>query len=120
MEVTKQFKFSAAHRLPDDPGPCHELHGHTYVAEVTARGPVNDGMVIHFDAMKGLWETVESYLDHKNLNETLPPAAQPPTTENVVAWLLDRLHRANPLVAEVVLWEGPAARARASLDGAGS
>jgi 6-pyruvoyltetrahydropterin/6-carboxytetrahydropterin synthase len=116
VSVTKAFKFSAAHRLPDDPGLCSSTHGHTYTAEVTAVGPVrDDGMVIHFDDLKAAWDRLEPMLDHCYLNDTLPDEAQPPTTEKVAAWLLGQLHRANPLIVGVTLWEGPTSRASAAL-----
>lgn len=115
--VIKTFKFSAAHRLPDDPGPCRRVHGHTYTLDVLAYGPVDEhGMVVHFDRLKEAWTRIEPMLDHQMLNESLPGDAQPPTTELVAVWLLRRLHDQVPQVRAVTLHEGPGSRARVHLE----
>lgn len=112
VAVAKRFKFSAAHRLPSDPGPCHRVHGHTYEVEVIASGELNgSGMVVHFDEIKEAWSEIERNLDHSYLNDSLPPEAQPPTTENVALWLLAELRQAIPEIAAVRLWEGPSSYA---------
>lgn len=118
VSVTKQFKFSAAHYLPNDPGMCRNLHGHTYVAEVTATGELDErAMVVHFDELKEAWRRVERQLDHQTLNKSLPYEAQPPTTERVAVWLLGELHRLAPTVTQVAVWEGPSSKATARLVG---
>lgn len=114
MRVGKRFKFSAAHHLPDDAGPCHRVHGHTYLVDVEAQGDVQrDGMVVHFDRLKAAWEELESQLDHRDLNKTLAGVADPPTTENVAGWLLERFRDSIPEVCAVTVWEGPSSFARA-------
>lgn len=35
MVVTKKIEFCFGHRLPNYPGKCHNLHGHTGVVEVS-------------------------------------------------------------------------------------
>ncbi|HEX7340222.1 MAG TPA: 6-carboxytetrahydropterin synthase, partial [Rhodanobacteraceae bacterium] len=41
MEISKQFTFEAAHRLPHVPEghKCGRLHGHSFVVEVHVSGP---------------------------------------------------------------------------------
>ena len=41
MRIGKLFKFEAAHRLPNHPGKCKNLHGHSYKLEVVVNGEVN-------------------------------------------------------------------------------
>ena len=49
MQVTKEIRFEAAHRLQDHPGACCNLHGHSYRMEVTVEGAISaDGMVVDF------------------------------------------------------------------------
>jgi 6-pyruvoyltetrahydropterin/6-carboxytetrahydropterin synthase len=111
--VTKRFKFSAAHHLPDDPGPCHRAHGHTFLVDVEAEGPIDErGMVVHFDELKDAWAELEPRLDHQDLNESLAGVAEPPTTENVAAWLFFAFREYVPEVSAVTLWEGPSSYAR--------
>ena len=66
--VTKEFKFEAAHRLPNHPGACRHLHGHSYVVQVSVclEGDVlNDqGMVIDFKELKFDMERVIGEWDH--------------------------------------------------------
>ena len=40
MRVRRRFGFEAAHRLPNHPGKCRELHGHSYVLVVTVNTDV--------------------------------------------------------------------------------
>ena len=43
FELTKQFRFEAAHTLERalDAAPSRRIHGHSYTAEVTLRGPAD-------------------------------------------------------------------------------
>lgn len=61
VTVTKIFRFEAAHRLLGYKGDCANIHGHSYVAEVTFKGKINDnGFVIDFKTIK---ENVGRYID---------------------------------------------------------
>lgn len=35
ISITKEYRFEAAHRLPDHPGHCKNVHGHSYKLVVT-------------------------------------------------------------------------------------
>ena len=81
MNVTKRFSFDSAHYLPLHRGKCKNLHGHTYILEVTIKGEINsEGMVIDFGILSALVkETIIEKFDHKNLNDEIIN----PTAENM-------------------------------------
>lgn len=60
MLITKRFKFSYAHILPNHNGVCSRLHGHNAVLEVTVSSKElqtkssSEGMVLDFGALKSL------------------------------------------------------------------
>lgn len=105
--VCKRFKFSAAHHIEGYDGPCARNHGHTFHAEVYAAGLTDElGMVVDFSAIKAAWEEhIHPVVDHADLNEASGNFV--PSTENVAAWMLQRLRQFIPQVYKVRLWEGP-------------
>jgi 6-pyruvoyltetrahydropterin/6-carboxytetrahydropterin synthase len=93
FEVSKQFRFDAAHTLDRliDTESSRRIHGHSYRAEVTVRGhpdPVN-GMVIDLGLLERTIADVRDALDHRFLDEIndLGPA----TMENLSRWIWNRL-----------------------------
>lgn len=57
VRVTKSFSFEMAHSIPEHPGKCKNIHGHSYKLWVTLKGPVNPyegGMVVDFKDLKTL------------------------------------------------------------------
>ena len=82
--------FSAAHRLPDHPGPCAAMHGHNFevVAELGASRLI-DGMVADFMDVRAALDEAFSGLDHACLNDH--PELSPPTAEVLAAWIFGRL-----------------------------
>lgn len=92
--VNKEFTFDAAHHLHAYEGKCKNLHGHTYKVIFGISGiPREDGIVLDFDDIKSIWkEHIESYLDHRYLNETLPPMNT--TAENMVVWIYEQMNNA--------------------------
>lgn len=113
IEVTKIFTFDAAHRLLDYKGKCHEMHGHTYKLELTARGKRDPrGIVVDFGDLKQVYKAYfEDKLDHRYLNDTL--GLRNTTAENVVCWLFnyweEQVRPDFPAIElqRVVLWETP-------------
>jgi 6-pyruvoyltetrahydropterin/6-carboxytetrahydropterin synthase len=103
--VCKRFKFSAAHYVPGYDGPCANVHGHTFHAEVFAQGETDElGMVLDFSELKRLWmKFCDPLLDHATLNDVV----EMPSTENVAAWILSELSHFEPRIYMVRLWEGP-------------
>ncbi len=106
MEIFREFTFEAAHRLPKVPGShkCSRLHGHSYRATVHISGEVDPdrGWVMDFAEIKVAVSEVVDALDHRYLNEIA--GLENPTSENVAAWIWERLAGALPL-AEVALRE---------------
>lgn len=96
FELSKSFRFEAAHMLPHHNGKCARLHGHSWVAIVTvARGSLTKSgsqtnMAVDFGLLKGIVQPlVDKYLDHYLLNESL--REESPTSEFVARWLYDNL-----------------------------
>jgi len=91
ITITKQFRFEAAHTLPNHSGSCKNLHGHSYLLEVEIGGVVNKdekspsyGMIMDFgDLKKIVKEKIIDKLDHTNLNDL----GIYPTAENLVGWI---------------------------------
>lgn len=94
--------FDAAHSLPDYPGRCAQMHGHTYrvEAEFTADRLDETGMAHDFVDLKRHLE--EILPDHANLNDVL---AVPPTAEHVAEWVYSALRDRGLPVAAVTVWE---------------
>ncbi|UZF90661.1 6-carboxytetrahydropterin synthase [Bosea sp. NBC_00550] len=93
FEISKQFRFDAAHTLDRviDTESSRRIHGHSYRAEVTVRGrpdPVT-GMVVDLGLLQRSMEEARDGLDHRFLDEVndLGPA----TMENLSRWIWDRL-----------------------------
>ncbi len=72
VRVTKEFRFEMAHALWNYDGLCKNIHGHSYILQVTVIGePIQDindakyGMVIDFgDLKKIVNETIVNKMDH--------------------------------------------------------
>ncbi|WP_088071995.1 6-carboxytetrahydropterin synthase QueD [Gottfriedia luciferensis] len=92
--VNKEFTFDAAHHLHCYEGKCKNLHGHTYKVIFGISGFVDEiGLVIDFGDIKQIWkEKIEIYLDHRYLNEMLPPMNT--TAENMVVWIFEQMENA--------------------------
>lgn len=94
--------FDAAHYLPDYPGRCARLHGHTYRVEAEFRADrLNDcGMAWDFVELK---RRIEEILpDHANLNEVMTCA---PTAEHIAEWLYRSMEAEGLPVSAVTVWE---------------
>jgi len=105
--VTKVFTFDSAHSLPNYPGHCKNVHGHTYKLEVTVRGQINQatGLVMDFYDLKNLvTEHILSKLDHCYLNDVLPCI---PSAENIAVWICQVMNVQLPSLHKVKLWETP-------------
>jgi 6-pyruvoyltetrahydropterin/6-carboxytetrahydropterin synthase len=70
ITCTKQITFCAAHRLYNYIGPCENIHGHNYIAELTFERIVNGnldslGMVIDFKEIKEEYKNwIDTNWDH--------------------------------------------------------
>ncbi|WP_025027061.1 6-carboxytetrahydropterin synthase QueD [Caldalkalibacillus mannanilyticus] len=92
--VSKQFTFDAAHHLHCYEGKCKNLHGHTYTVVFGISGYVDEiGLLMDFGDIKDIWKNeIEIYLDHRYLNEMLPPMNT--TAENMVVWIYEKMAEA--------------------------
>lgn len=92
--VSKEFTFDAAHHLHCYEGKCKNLHGHTYKVVFGLSGFLDErGIMVDFGDMKEIWKNdIEIYLDHRYLNETLPPMNT--TAENMVVWIYQQMDKA--------------------------
>jgi 6-pyruvoyltetrahydropterin/6-carboxytetrahydropterin synthase len=101
MLITKKFRLEAAHKLVNYHGKCENLHGHSYVLEVTFSGePKENGMIIDFEEIKKIVnENVIAKLDHKFINDIIPIS----TCENIAEWIWSQLKPFNP--SEIKLHE---------------
>jgi 6-pyruvoyltetrahydropterin/6-carboxytetrahydropterin synthase len=121
VAVTKEFTFSAAHHLHLYAGNCKSLHGHTYRLVITMSGHLDErGICVDFNDVRMIFEEVlKPRLDHRYLNEVLPPMNT--TVENMIVWIwenleaeITRLGAADRSVRleELVLYETPTSSAR--------
>jgi 6-pyruvoyltetrahydropterin/6-carboxytetrahydropterin synthase len=107
FRVTRRYRFAASHRLHAAPlseeenqrvyGKCNNPHGHghNYVLEVSARGPLDSvtGRAVDPAALDRLVERqVVAPFDHRNLNVEAPAfASAVPTSENLALEIRRRL-----------------------------
>jgi 6-pyruvoyltetrahydropterin/6-carboxytetrahydropterin synthase len=107
MEIFWEFKFEAAHRLPNVPSDhkCSRLHGHSYQVQVHVQGPVDPqaGWIIDFGNIKDACKPVIARLDHYYLNEI--PGLENPTSECLAAWIWNELSSSLPMMSAVMVRE---------------
>ena len=107
MEIYKEFRFEAAHRLPNVPDghKCGRLHGHSFKATVYVRGAVGSdtGWVMDFGHLKDAFEPLYEQLDHHYLNDIA--GLENPTSEVLARWIWQKLQPLLPNLSKVVVNE---------------
>ncbi|NQX90082.1 MAG: 6-carboxytetrahydropterin synthase QueD [Halioglobus sp.] len=107
MDIYKEFRFEAAHRLPNVPEghKCARLHGHSFQVRLTVSGdaPAPSGWVMDFAELKSAFKPLHDDLDHRYLNEL--PGLENPTSENIARWIWNRLQPALPGLSQVEIRE---------------
>jgi len=107
MEIFKDFRIEAAHRLPNVPPghKCARLHGHSFRVSVHVAGPLEPhlGWVCDFAELSAAFAPVLEALDHRYLNEI--PGLENPTSEQLALWLWDRLAPRLPTLSRIVIHE---------------
>ena len=105
-ELSKQFRFDAAHTLARvvQTESSRRIHGHSYRGEVTLRGrpdPVS-GMIVDVGILEKELESVRDALDHRFLDDIndLGPA----TMENLCRWIWNRLKPEFPALSKVSVY----------------
>lgn len=94
-QISKEFHFSAAHRLDGLPSDhqCARQHGHNYIVNVVLMSAVLDerGFVVDYGDLAPLKEYIDGTLDHRDLNDVLGFQT---TAENIARhlfeWCLER------------------------------
>lgn len=95
--IGKQFRFEAAHSLPNLPEghKCSRLHGHSYRVELsllTSAELVPPGFVVDFAELTPLRAYIDAHLDHRNLDDVLDkPATSEHLAEFLYAWCAENL-----------------------------
>lgn len=113
VELTREYRFEAAHRLPKVPPDhkCFRMHGHSFVIEVTLAGEMDEqaGWLLDFgDITKIVEPLLKKELDHRALNDV--PGLENPTSEVLCGWLWRRLIADLPQLTAITVHETCAAR----------
>ena len=107
VELVKDFRFEAAHWLPNVPEghKCRRMHGHSFRGEVAVRGAVDPqtGWLMDFADLKRAIDPVIARLDHYVLNDV--DGLTNPTSEMLAVWVWNQLAPAIPLLARVTIEE---------------
>jgi 6-pyruvoyltetrahydropterin/6-carboxytetrahydropterin synthase len=107
VRLAHQFRFEAAHRLPNVPAghKCARLHGHSFRIELAVRGPVDEhaGWFIDYQQLADAWAPLHEQLDHRYLNEI--EGLDNPTSETLARWIWQRLQPSLPGLCRVTVFE---------------
>jgi 6-pyruvoyltetrahydropterin/6-carboxytetrahydropterin synthase len=107
VELVKDFRFEAAHYLPNVPEghKCRRMHGHSFRGEIAIRGPVDPriGWLIDFADLKRAIDPVVARLDHYLLNEV--EGLENPTSEEIAVWIWGRIAPSLPQLYRVTIEE---------------
>jgi 6-pyruvoyltetrahydropterin/6-carboxytetrahydropterin synthase len=105
-ELSKQFRFEAAHTLQRviDAEPSRRIHGHSYRAEIIVRGEPDPqtGMLIDLGRFSEMIGKVRAGLDHRFLDEI--PDLGPATLENLASWIWRKLAADCPALVRVIVY----------------
>ena len=113
MEVFKEFRFEAAHFLPnvEEDHKCARMHGHSYQVTVHVEGEVGgqSGWVTDYATISKAFDAIHRQLDHRVLNEVA--GLENPTAENLAMWIWDWIESARllPGLSAVAVRETPTA-----------
>ena len=107
MEIYKEFRIEAAHRLPNVPPghKCARLHGHSFGIGIHLEGPIDPqaGWVCDFADIRAAMNPVIDQLDHRYLNDIA--GLENPTSERLAQWIWQRLKPALPQLSRIVVHE---------------
>ena len=107
VELTKEYRFEAAHQLPCVPEghKCSRMHGHSYKVEISVAGPVDPatGWLIDFGVIDDAWTDLFLRFDHHNLNEV--PGLENSTCENIAIYVWRALRPRIAVLSAVTVWE---------------
>lgn len=120
-ELMIEDTFASAHQLVGYEGPCENIHGHTWKAQVFLKGEKLDklGMLYDFKKAKKELKEILAEFDHKNLNEMERFLKSNPTAENIaraiyelysdkIGGIVGAVHEPPsqvPCLSKVTVWE---------------
>src|SRR5258705_4899638 len=113
VELTRDYTFEAAHRLPLLPPEhkCYRMHGHSFRVGITVAGEIDPAMgwlVDYADITAKVEPVLMRELDHRALNDV--PGLENPTSEMLCLWLWRRFAPELPGLAAITVHETCAAR----------
>ncbi|SDT77290.1 6-pyruvoyltetrahydropterin/6-carboxytetrahydropterin synthase [Streptomyces sp. TLI_053] len=91
LRITKEFQFSASHRLAHLPADhqCARLHGHNYVIELALSAAPDKlteaGFVRDYGDLADFKKWLDRTLDHRHLNDVVED--RNPSAENMAMWI---------------------------------
>lgn len=95
-QLTKQFRLEMAHALVGYDGLCNQIHGHSYLLEVTVEGEPSEsegsdmGMAVDFGTIRRIVDgEITSRYDHSLLLRDCPETAE---VVEVLRRHFDRIH----------------------------
>ena len=105
IEITKEFRFDAAHCLPNMPDGhmYRRLHGHSFRVEVSLDGTPDPrlGWLTDFSDVDRVLDGIAAEIDHVTLNDI--PGLEKPTLEVIGAWIFERAAARLPNVTRVTI-----------------
>lgn len=113
VELSKTYRFEAAHRLPmvAPDHKCFRLHGHSFQIEIAVAGEIDEraGWLVDFAEISARVEPIlRDELDHRTLNQVA--GLENPTSEVLCVWLWGRLRPLLPTLVSVTVHETCTAR----------
>ncbi len=106
-EISRDFRFEAAHRLPNVPPDhkCFQMHGHSFRVTVVVEGELDPklGWICDFAELARAWEPFHRALDHKVLNDV--PGLENPTSELLAHYVAQRFDPPGGRLARVTVHE---------------
>ncbi len=103
--VWRRHVFQSAHQLPRVPPghKCGRMHGHGFEVLLHARRTPGASSTLDHDRLDALWAPLHAQLHHACLNDI--PGLENPTSENISAWIWQRLRPALPGLVWVTVYE---------------
>lgn len=115
VNLTKQYKFCAAHRYWNDNwteeknlevfGDDVRIHGHNYILSITLKGNINEesGFIIDLQKLNDIVkEKIINVFDHSQIEKDIPWFEnKQPSTENMVVYIWNQLVNIIPSNAQL-------------------